>query len=367
MKLRSVFSSSKKWKSNMITVSFEGKGPMRPRHVSFLSQLNASLDPLEHTLNDMYDVPTFVKTVIRERIAPLVGIDINFIDMGGDIRIVWGTEDKGTWSYVGTDNLLLDKDVHTMHLAWIDVFTVIHEFMHALGFEHEHQNPTNNPIEFDLEKVREHMTALGWSEDDIKYNITDRVTDAYTTDFDLNSIMLYQFDDDLMLSPVNISFNTRLSMLDIESLTAMYPGGDLSPKVMYNKIYNMESVEDDAEPVEVQSNSTLSNTANVGNTAEHMDNTTENIDNTIEHIDNTAENIDNTAENIDNTAEHIDNTAEHIDNTAVTDIINNIEGTSKIKSALTTPSIILATILLFLTFGTIVYIKKSKRREGKKI
>jgi hypothetical protein len=41
----------------------------------------------------------------------------------------------------------------TMNLGWLDVGTILHEFLHALGCIHEHQNHRNNTIDWNKNKV----------------------------------------------------------------------------------------------------------------------------------------------------------------------------------------------------------------------
>jgi len=242
MKARSVFVSDKKWNSDSISIAFTGTGAMQPRTTKFLRQLNQSIDPLEEELNETTHVPTFIKRVIMERFVPIIGLQINFVDDAttADVRINWGTSDRSTWSYVGIDNLLVQNTTHTMHFAWLDAFTVMHEFMHALGFEHEHQNPNSNPIQYDMDKLTEYMTEMDWTEADVKTNITSMlsVDGNYATQFDPKSIMLYPIDDSLLLSPLDLPFNTKLSMLDIQSIIEAYPGGTISAYTMYKQIHN---------------------------------------------------------------------------------------------------------------------------------
>jgi hypothetical protein len=72
-----------------------------------------------------------------------------------EIRIAFKSGDMGGyWSHVGTDSINqelvggqpsqasmnLDSFDRTLPVNWVAV--VLHEFGHALGFEHEHQNPT---------------------------------------------------------------------------------------------------------------------------------------------------------------------------------------------------------------------------------
>src|SRR3954454_14778238 len=72
------------------------------------------------------------------------------------IRISFVADD-GSWSYIGTDCLGIGKSKPTMNFGWLKDDTdateyervVVHEFGHALGAIHEHQNPKGG-IEWNL-------------------------------------------------------------------------------------------------------------------------------------------------------------------------------------------------------------------------
>ena len=57
-----------------------------------------------------------------------------------DIRITYDDND-GAWSYIGTDCKGIPLNEPTMNLGFLDDGTAAHEFGHAIGLAHEHQNP----------------------------------------------------------------------------------------------------------------------------------------------------------------------------------------------------------------------------------
>src|SRR5690606_12979464 len=56
-----------------------------------------------------------------------------------EIRISFDPYD-GAWSYVGTDCRSIPVNEPTMNLGFMDGGTTAHEFGHAIGLAHEHQN-----------------------------------------------------------------------------------------------------------------------------------------------------------------------------------------------------------------------------------
>ena len=61
-----------------------------------------------------------------------------------EIRIAFDPND-GAWSYVGTDSRSIALNQPTMNLGFLDGGTVAHEFGHAIGLAHEHQNHAGGP------------------------------------------------------------------------------------------------------------------------------------------------------------------------------------------------------------------------------
>jgi serralysin len=155
----------------------------------------------------------------------------NAID--AEIRITC-TLGIGSWSYLGTDALVIPPNKPTMNYGWFTETTpdteysrtVLHEFGHALGAGHEHQHPLagipwNRPVVYQY-----YQSTQGWSKADVdaqifaKYNLNQLNASVY----DKNSIMHYAIDKQLLLDPsFAVGWNTRLSLMDKSFMKLMYP------------------------------------------------------------------------------------------------------------------------------------------------
>jgi hypothetical protein len=104
---------------------------------------------------------------------------------------------------------------------------VTHEFGHALGCIHEHQQPKFDR-KWDVAAVMKYFSGPPnyWSPDDIRSNVLDKYspTGIAATVYDPQSIMLYAFDGKLFADgrgPTNQ--NTTVSPKDITMIKSMYP------------------------------------------------------------------------------------------------------------------------------------------------
>ncbi len=180
--------------------------------------------------------------VIREkvryhvsRLEVYANLDFRFIGFSpeeADIRI--SMERGRSASYVGTDNLLISRDEPTMWLGWLDRGepdeeyrrVVKHEFLHAAGLGHEHQNPKGG-LPWNEEAVYAYYTrSQGWSREDVYYQVIRRYSvDMVTaTQRDPKSIMHYPVPAELLTDPSKaVGFNTDLSAGDKAFLRSIYP------------------------------------------------------------------------------------------------------------------------------------------------
>jgi len=198
------------------------------------------LDPIEYKIRGMSFVDA-IKKVVHERIQPICGLNFEFVSglSNANVRIGFAS-DNGSWSLVGTDCLKTDKK--TMNFAWIDAATIMHEFGHVLGMVHEHQNPNNNPIEWNIPAVDAWAKSTqGWDKETTYRNIVQHynVNQINGSKYDPNSIMLYFFPARLLKNgEKGTKINEQLSSTDVIYISKMYPGGTLTPEEFYKRAYN---------------------------------------------------------------------------------------------------------------------------------
>lgn len=167
-------------------------------------------------------------------------IKLNFND-NDDAQIRIAFNKGGSWSYLGTDALTIAKDKPTMNFGWFDddssdtefSRTTIHEFGHALGCIHEHQNPSVN-VPWNKPAVYRYYAQTQdppWD----KAKVDNNIFRKYGTDetqfsaFDRNSIMCYSIPNSLTLGNYEVGSNTKLSTTDIEFISQAYPFPDPGP------------------------------------------------------------------------------------------------------------------------------------------
>jgi hypothetical protein len=134
-----------------------------------------------------------------------IGIGIRFkeVDQPNKATLLIGFDrSDGSWSYVGRDNLNhASPKERTMNFGWAltDAYgrdTAKHEIGHALGLNHEHQNP-NAGIIWNVRKVIDHFSGPpnSWSVGQIQSNILDKLPGSSVSgsNWDPDSIMHYQF------------------------------------------------------------------------------------------------------------------------------------------------------------------------------
>lgn len=148
-----------------------------------------------------------------------------------EIRVAFH-EELGHWSYLGTDCKSIPSNQQTMNLGltardssteWDRV--ALHETLHALAFNHEHQHPRSQ-IPWNVEAVYEYYsTTQGWSRAEIDAQVLRRsnATNIFGSDPDPKSIMMYPIAKQLLLDPkFAVGWNTKMSPTDIAVLKREY-------------------------------------------------------------------------------------------------------------------------------------------------
>ncbi len=184
-------------------------------------------------LDGLADVKSKVEAIAKEWEA-IANLKLNFVNSGAaEIRISFA-EEGFSWSTVGADALTVPSSQATMNYGWLEPNTslreyqrvVRHEFGHALGMIHEHQNPAaQGQIPWDREKVYAYYAQQDWTRDDVDDNIFDVYSEDSTNHsaFDPTSIMQYAIPDSLTIGSYSVGWNTTFSPMDIEFMRRQYP------------------------------------------------------------------------------------------------------------------------------------------------
>lgn len=152
-----------------------------------------------------------------------------------------GYDQVGYWSMVGQDSIhLAPQTKKSMNLEAFDVDppdqvefrrVVLHEFGHALGLQHEHQNPMSQcESEFDWDRLYRYFEGPPnyWNKELVDFNMRKiHEPGLAAEEFDRDSIMLYTFPPDYFVkadaSPCFAPSNSRLSEGDRHIMERMYP------------------------------------------------------------------------------------------------------------------------------------------------
>lgn len=153
-------------------------------------------------------------------------------DPNADIRISFRC--GGHWSYLGRfcRNIPSGKATMNIELGRLDFDedwrrVVLHEFGHALGFEHEQRHPERK-LNMDEPAVLEYyMRTQGWSAAKVYEQVIDKANVSRSewegTDWDKDSIMHYAFPAELTTDNKGVEWNTKLSEKDKEHAAKAYP------------------------------------------------------------------------------------------------------------------------------------------------
>lgn len=199
----------------------------------------SKLDDLYATVQGKMAPVDAVKAVIKRLFEPL---NLNYIYVSNPheatIRIVFDPN-GGSNSGVGLEITSIPLSEPTTYFGWLDVGTFFHELCHVLGMEHEHQNPNNNPIQWNIAAVECMMSETQnppWTPEMVRANMIDVYAHDMSngSEYDPESIMLYYYPKsyfckkegkELLLTANGASTheNYKLSDMDWLWLTSIYP------------------------------------------------------------------------------------------------------------------------------------------------
>lgn len=149
-----------------------------------------------------------------------------------DIRVDI-SPDGQSWSYLGNQALLIPYEEPTMHYGWLNegmdrtemARVVLHEFGHALGLVHEHQNPVGG-IRWNKEEVYKFYSNPPhyWSRFMVDTNIFQTYSKDSTnfTEFDPHSIMLYPIPAFMTKNGFSVGLNSAISEKDARLVGEVY-------------------------------------------------------------------------------------------------------------------------------------------------
>ncbi len=150
-----------------------------------------------------------------------------------NIRISF-TPGDGSWSYVGTTCKQIPPPAPTMNYGWLDASSteeeirrvVLHEFGHALGLVHEHQNP-EGCLKWNYNQVIQDLSGPpnNWPLNVIIHNVfqAHAANETNFTQVDPNSIMMYSLPATWTLDGFSIPLNSELSQTDKQFIQEQYP------------------------------------------------------------------------------------------------------------------------------------------------
>jgi serralysin len=149
-----------------------------------------------------------------------------------DIRITF--KYRGSWSVIGTTCKNIPTNQPTMNFGWLtpDVSddearrVILHEFGHALGLIHEHQNPVSS-IQWNKPAVIADLSGPpnNWDAPTIQHNMFDayQSNQVAGTTLDWHSIMMYPIPRSWTLNGASAGLNSELSAQDRTFIQAQYP------------------------------------------------------------------------------------------------------------------------------------------------
>jgi serralysin len=172
---------------------------------------------------------------VAEEWTKLANLTLDFRNAGPtDIRIAF-IQGNGSWSYLGKMCRQIPEPKPTMNYGWLTPSSpedelrrvVLHEFGHALGLIHEHQNPKSGGIQWNVDAVIRDLSGPpnNWDKATIEENMFKKYapSSVVATDIDPTSIMMYPIPLAWTLDGTSAGFNSELSEKDETFIAENYP------------------------------------------------------------------------------------------------------------------------------------------------
>lgn len=206
----------------------------------------------------------WVQKIVTENISPVIdpSLSFTFVDKSeyADVKISFKFDGYGA-SLIGTKCQEISQDKPTMQYGILDFpksrkfefdskiyvipdnvpetinhtgSVIKHEFGHVLGKHHEHQNPIDNPIVWNVEKTYKYYEEPPdpWTRDDIFNNILKMLKPSQVdaTPFDPSSIMMYTIVPELTMNGFGFTKNDDYSKQDLKWLRYHVVGSEINYK-----------------------------------------------------------------------------------------------------------------------------------------
>jgi serralysin len=181
------------------------------------------------------DVQDKVKAAALTWTGPqLARLSLEFRKNTTDTLVRISFQYQGSWSVIGTTcRQITDQIQPTMNFGWLTPTStdeeirrvVLHEFGHALGLIHEHQNPAGG-IQWNRDAVIRDLSGPpnNWPADVIEHNMFEAYAAEETnfTEIDPQSIMMYPIPSSWTLDGFSVGLNSDLSGRDKQFIHEQY-------------------------------------------------------------------------------------------------------------------------------------------------
>jgi serralysin len=173
-------------------------------------------------------------TKVAREWTKVANLNFDFVDSAPtDIRISF-TPGKGSWSFIGKVCQTIEEPKPTMNYGWLTDASdekevrrvVLHEFGHAIGLIHEHQNPKGG-VHWNQAAVYKDLRGPpnNWSDATIDTNMFRfyPLDEVIPTDVDAKSIMMYPIPKAWTTDGFSADMNRELSEDDKTLVASVYP------------------------------------------------------------------------------------------------------------------------------------------------